>query len=165
MKYDTKVNYMSDEIKIHKNTGLLLVGLLLAMVVGGYVVFGSSADVTTSISNTPTNQQSPPSKLTESSGSSQTPGSSGQAQEVYLKATGAGYDKSEITVKKGVPVRLHFTAQNAGCGSQLVIYGLNVKALSRGQETVVEFTPTQEGTYQYSCGMRMFPPGKFVVTA
>ena len=68
-------------------------------------------------------------------------------------------------VRKGVPVRLHFTAINAGCGSQLVIYGMNVKALSRGQETVVEFTPEKEGTFEYNCGMRMFDPGRFVVTA
>lgn len=152
---------MSNEIKINKTTAYLLVGLFLAIGVGGYIVFGAG-------SNQPSSSCTTPDDCTAPSTVQGTPSTapSGGAQEVYLKATGSGYDKSEITVKKGIPVRLHFTAQNAGCGSYLVIYGLDVKVLSRnGEEAVVEFTPEQEGTYQYSCGMRMYPPGKFIVTS
>ena len=85
-------------------------------------------------------------------------------KEIKIKE-GVKENKNEITVKKDIPVRLHFTAENAGCGRQLVISGLDVRALSQnGEEAIVEFTPTKEGSYQYSCGMRMFPPGNFVVT-
>lgn len=91
---------------------------------------------------------------------------SGPAQDIYLKALAGGtYDKREITVKKGVPVKLHFTAdKDAGCGRQLVVYGLNVNAISKnGEENVVQFTPQKTGSFEYNCGMRMFRPGKLVV--
>jgi plastocyanin domain-containing protein len=75
------------------------------------------------------------------------------------------YDVNELRVKNNVPVRLHFTAEpGAGCGSVLVIYGMNVRITSRnGQEAIAEFTPQKAGTYTYSCGMMMFGPGKFIV--
>jgi len=161
---------MGNEIKINKTTGYILVGLLLAIMVGGYIVFGTGPNqqvpgcLQAGTCMKPSNVQGAP---TATSSQPNVPAPSGSVQEVYLKATGSGYDKSEITVKKGIPVRLHFTAENAGCGSYLKIYGLNdVHALSQnGQEAIVDFTPTQEGTYQYSCGMRMYPPGNFIVTA
>ncbi|HSB46470.1 MAG TPA: cupredoxin domain-containing protein [Candidatus Bilamarchaeum sp.] len=87
-------------------------------------------------------------------------------QDIYIKALSDGtYDRNEVTVKKGTPVRLHFTADpNAGCGRQLVIYGMNIRASSlNGEEGVVDFIPQAEGTYEYSCGMRMWGPGKLVV--
>ena len=92
----------------------------------------------------------------------------GGTQDVYLRALSNGtYDKSEITVKKGVPVRLHFTADpNAGCGRAMMIYGMNVRAISKsGEEQIVTFTPEKEGSYQYNCTMGMWRPGRFVVTA
>jgi plastocyanin domain-containing protein len=88
-------------------------------------------------------------------------------QDVYLRAFSNGtYDKQEIVVKKGFPVRLHFTAdRDAGCGKALVIYGLNVRTISKnGEEQTVVFKPEKEGVYQYSCAMGMWKPGKFVVT-
>jgi heme/copper-type cytochrome/quinol oxidase subunit 2 len=92
-----------------------------------------------------------------------------EVQDVYVRALGGAhfgtYDKSEITVKKGVPVRLHFSADaDAGCGKSLVVYGLNVRLNSpSGSAVVAEFTPQEAGTYEYSCSMRMFGPGKLIV--
>ncbi|MFH0885375.1 MAG: cupredoxin domain-containing protein [Candidatus Micrarchaeota archaeon] len=141
-----------DGITIHKTTLMVFVGLILAILLGGYVVFSAP-------------QQN--ALGTSGNGNDVSSGIGGAAaQDIYIKALSNGaYDKQEITVKVGVPVRLHFTADpNAGCGRQLVIYGLNVKALSRnGEENVVEFTPSQEGTYEYNCGRRMWQPGKLVV--
>ncbi len=94
---------------------------------------------------------------------------SGEVQNVYVKALGGAnfgkYDVNELRVKAGSPVRLHFTAeQDAGCGKLLVVYGLGVQVTSQnGQEAVAEFTPDKAGTYEYSCGMRMFGPGKLIV--
>jgi heme/copper-type cytochrome/quinol oxidase subunit 2 len=94
----------------------------------------------------------------------------GPAQDVYVKALGGArfgqYDVNELRVKAGQPVRLHFTADNdAGCGRLLVIYGLGVQVTAQnGKEGVVEFTPQKAGTYDYSCGMRMFGPGKLIVS-
>ncbi|VVB66337.1 Cupredoxin-like domain protein [Candidatus Gugararchaeum adminiculabundum] len=90
------------------------------------------------------------------------------AQDVYIKALANGqYDNMQVTVKKGTPIKLHFSADpNAGCGRYFKIYGLGVDASSQnGVEQVVEFTPTTEGTYDYSCVMTMWGPGKFIVTS
>ncbi len=80
-------------------------------------------------------------------------------QEVYLKALRTGvYDKQKITVKKGVPVKLHFSAEtNSGCGKFLIMQKFGVQLLSRnGEEQVAQFTPNEIGTFEYSCSMRMF---------
>ena len=48
----------------------------------------------------------------------------------------------------------------------MVIYGMGISATSNnGEEDVVEFVPQQEGTYQISCGMRMWGPAQLVVTS
>lgn len=144
---------MSDEIRIQRSTLGAFGALLLALVAGGYLVFGAGADSAGSSGSTT---------------ATVTGGNSGQpAQDVYIKALGGYYDKQEVSVKKGTPVRLHFSAaSDAGCGRQMVIYGMNVRVVASGdQESVVEFTPQKEGTYEFNCGMRMFRPGRFIVTA
>ena len=71
----------------------------------------------------------------------------GSVQDVYVRALGGAnlykYDKDEIVVQRGVPVRLHFAAdKDAGCGKSFVVYGLNIRLTSRnGEEAVAEFTP------------------------
>jgi plastocyanin len=82
----------------------------------------------------------------------------GQEQIVEVKALNNGaYDKSEIHVKAGQPVRFKFTAEpRAGCGMQLVIPDFGVNMVSRNGETQeATFTP-QKGIYPYRCGMNMF---------
>lgn len=174
------------DISISKTTAMLAIALVVVVGIGAYVLFAQ----------TNTNDALPCASASAgapcpATGGQQAQGSAGQLanaaangnngnspsanqpnqaqatiQDVYIKATSYGYDKYEVTVKKGIPVRLHFTAINAGCGSYLKIYGMNVGVQSKGgQEATVEFTPTSEGTYEYNCGMRMFPPGKFVVVA
>jgi plastocyanin domain-containing protein len=135
------------DIIIKKTTALVFAGLVLAVMLGAYTVFSTSGSGNTGTVIAQGNGNVP-------------------VQDIYIKALSDGtYDKSELTVKKGVPVRLHFTADpNAGCGRQLVIYGMNVSAISRsGEEDVVDFTPQQAGTFEYSCGMRMWGPGKLIV--
>lgn len=63
-----------------------------------------------------------------------------------------------ITVKKGVPVKLNFHAEDGninGCNNTIIIpeYGIEVP-LNVG-DNVVEFTPTETGTIPYSCWMNM----------
>ena len=87
-------------------------------------------------------------------------------QEIRLSATPNGYNIDAFTVKKGIPVRILFSAdQYAGCGRQLLIpdFGIN-KVANVGQETPVEFTPDKEGTFPYRCSMNMFR-GKLTVVA
>ena len=63
-----------------------------------------------------------------------------------------------ITVKAGIPVRWTITADSRilnGCNEALVIpeYGIQ-KGLMPG-DNVIEFTPTETGTFPYSCWMGM----------
>jgi plastocyanin domain-containing protein len=47
----------------------------------------------------------------------------------------------------------------------MVIYGMNIRAASQnGEESVVDFVPQQEGSYEISCGMKMWGPAKLVVS-
>lgn len=146
---------MGNEIEISKTTALLMAGLFLAIVVGGYVVFGAGSNVAAAAGG-----------AQPGAGGSGQPTAAG-VQEVYIKALSTGgYDNPQITVKKGVPVRLHFSADaNAGCGRAFYLDGFNVKLISySGEDKVAEFTPQQEGTFAYHCGMNMFR-GRMVVAS
>ena len=77
-------------------------------------------------------------------------------QVVKMVVTGSGYTPSVITIKQNVPVRWEIDATNAsGCTSSIVSRALGIgQALERGMN-VITFTPTQEGTIAFSCGMGM----------
>jgi heme/copper-type cytochrome/quinol oxidase subunit 2 len=167
-------------MKIQRTTALLLAGLALALLFGAYTVFSTA----TAQPGKPGAALAPVQAaggggcgcggFIDSGTAGASPSASGNAtaaganaQDIYIRALKTGvYDKQEITVKKGIPVRLHFTADpDAGCGRQVVLYGLDVRAVSKnGEENVVEFTPQDAGTYEYNCGMRMWRPGKLIVT-
>lgn len=162
---------MENEIRVQKTTLLLLVGLLVAISIGAYVVWGAAVAQKDG-SAVQASQQGLQAQETQQTRQGQaaqggTPQEwNGQeVQDVYVRALGTGtYDKEEITVKKGIPVRFHFTAESsAGCGKALVIPAFDVSLVSRnGEEVVTEFTPAEAGTYEYSCTMRMFR-GRLVV--
>jgi hypothetical protein len=88
-------------------------------------------------------------------------------QDVSIRALADGtYDKREIDVKAGIPVKLRFSADpDAGCGRSMVIFGLGLSTVSRsGEESDLEFIPTAPGRYEISCGMRMWGPAWLVVS-
>jgi plastocyanin len=154
---------MSEEkILIRKTTALLFAALAIAVLAGAYAVYahpGAQVPQSASPGGNPGNPApviGPPADA----------GPQPAVQDFYIRALGTGsYDPAEIAVKKGVPVRFHFTAEaDAGCGSYLVMEEFGVKLLSRnGGEQVAEFTPQQAGTYEYHCGMHMFV-GRMVVS-
>lgn len=191
---------LTNDIQIQKTTILLVLGLLIAVAAGAYMLNsapsaaqaaqdpGLNQDARAGASQQPQPsagalQAAPrtggcgcgigggagtsppdPSKAVLLNSTNAT--AAGSAQDIYIKARNDGtYDKEEVTVNAGSPVRLHFTADpDAGCGRQMVIYGLNIKAVStNGEEDVVEFIPKQAGTYEYNCGMRMWRAGRLVV--
>ncbi len=156
---------MGNEIEISKTTALLMAGLFLAIVVGGYVVFGAGAKGA-DLAPSGSYAGAQPGAVGQPAAGSGQPSAAG-VQDVYIKALGTGgYDNPQVTVKKGIPVRLHFSAQaNAGCGRAFYLDGFNVKLISySGEEQVAEFTPQQEGTFAYHCGMNMFR-GRMVVAS
>jgi len=87
-------------------------------------------------------------------------------QVVNVRGLSYGYSVNSFQVKKGVPVRIMFSAEpTAGCGRQFIMrdFGVNVVA-PEGSEVPVEFTPDKEGVFNYRCSMNMFR-GKMTVTA
>lgn len=85
--------------------------------------------------------------------------SAGNVQVVSVRALSTGaYDKDQVSVKAGVPVRFDFSADpNSGCGRQLVIRPYNIELISRNGETQsATFTPQAPGIIPYHCGMNMF---------
>ncbi len=145
-----------ENITIQKTTLMAFAGLTLIGLLGAYVILSS-----------PASYAAPPENDAQGNpGGGEAGSAPSGTQDIYIKALSNGaYDKQEVKVQKGLPVRLHFSAEpNAGCGRQLVIYGLNVQAISRsGEESVVDFTPQKEGIFEYNCGMRMWRAGKLIV--
>ncbi|BCS35686.2 copper-binding protein [Luteitalea sp. TBR-22] len=86
-------------------------------------------------------------------------------QEALVRVDG-GYSPSAIQVEAGRPVRLSFDrADTSGCSEEVVLPDFGIrKFLPTGAVTSVEFTPTQAGTYQFTCGMGMLR-GRLVVTS
>ena len=97
-------------------------------------------------------------------------GTSGEArmvgtgvQEIAIRVAG-GYDPGIVRVKRGVPVRLVFDRQEtASCSEEVVLpdYGIR-KFLPPHQRTAVEFTPSEAGTREFTCGMGMLR-GRIIV--
>lgn len=153
-----------DLVKGNSSLFFAFAGLAIALFVGGVVVFQANA------AKTPSTLPQDNSNTGSVGNTGNSNGLNGNAQDVYLKALAGSYDKQELVLKKGVPVRLHFTAdKSSGCGRQLVLYkmnGSNLSVISRnGEEQVLSFTPEREGDYEFNCGMRMFRGGKIKVVA
>jgi plastocyanin domain-containing protein len=84
-------------------------------------------------------------------------------QEVKIVVKG-GYSPDVIVVNKGIPVRLNFYRdETAECSDTIVFGDFKIrKALPAFKTTTVEFTPENEGEYEFTCGMGMMR-GKLVV--
>ncbi len=83
-------------------------------------------------------------------------------QEFTLVITPGGYDPIRFAVKKGVPVRLHFRMLGeVGCGNEMIFPSdpQNPVALtlhSEDDEQVLDFTPQNEGDFQFFCSHHMY---------
>ena len=90
-------------------------------------------------------------------------GASGGAQEIGIQVKG-GYEPSVIRVRRGTPVRLIFDRQEtSSCSEEVVLGALGIrKFLPAFQKTVVELTPKESGTFDFTCGMGMLH-GKLIV--
>ena len=89
--------------------------------------------------------------------------SSGGVQEVTIRVKG-GYDPARVTAKKGAPLRLVFDRQEtSGCSEEVVFPDFGIRRyLPAHARTVMEITPTDAGSYDFTCGMGMLR-GKLIV--
>ncbi len=63
-----------------------------------------------------------------------------------------------ITVQKGIPVRWTVRAEKGsinGCNNEIVIPRFNARKKLEPGDNIIEFTPTETGTFAYSCWMGM----------
>jgi plastocyanin domain-containing protein len=89
--------------------------------------------------------------------------STGSGQEIRILVKG-GYEPGTIRLKRGRPARLVFDRQErSSCSEELVLPAFGVrKFLPPFEQTVVEITPNERGTFDITCGMSMLH-GKIVV--
>ena len=162
---------MNKEIEIKKTTAYLFAGLAILLLVGWYIGFSTASAVKNTKNETDDSTANIGIDTQTTIDNADTVDnlgvSGGQAvQEVYIQAKSDGtYSPEEIIVSVNRPVRVHFTTEgNVGCGAAFYLYGLDLYTVSRnGQEGVIEFTPTETGTYEYNCGMHMWSSGKLIV--
>jgi hypothetical protein len=84
-------------------------------------------------------------------------------QEAVIQVLSNGYSPSNISLKLGVPARLHFQKNvDGGCLSYLLINDLDInRELHRG-DNIIQFTPEKKGILTYTCGMGMYQ-GKITI--
>ena len=91
----------------------------------------------------------------------------GQTQVVHMTVGAGGYAPSRFTIRAGLPTRWQIDGTNAaGCASviQSPSLGISRTLLSSGENTIAFTSPTQPGTYPFSCSMGMYR-GEFTVTS
>jgi sulfite exporter TauE/SafE/plastocyanin domain-containing protein/copper chaperone CopZ len=92
----------------------------------------------------------------------------GDVQIINATYTAADYlQPNSFRVKAGSKVRLTIDVKDdgRGCGYAIMIPGLynNAVPLQAGQAIIMEFTPTAQGSFSITCGMRMINYGTIVV--
>lgn len=81
----------------------------------------------------------------------------GGVQEVTVTVDG-GYEPNQIVVQAGQPVRLKFDRKDpSSCLEEVRFPDFRIaQELPLDQVTTIEFTPSEPGTYTFTCGMNMF---------
>jgi plastocyanin domain-containing protein len=78
------------------------------------------------------------------------------AQVVNMEVTSFDYRPADLTVKQGVPVKWVIDGSGAsGCTQFLIARDFGISQRIVRGENIIEFTPTQKGTFPFSCSMNM----------
>jgi sulfite exporter TauE/SafE/copper chaperone CopZ len=78
-------------------------------------------------------------------------------QTINMDVVSSGYVPNYFTVKKGVPVRWVINGKNVfGCQAYFIVQKLGVQKTLQPGENIIEFTPTESGPINFSCGMGMY---------
>lgn len=81
----------------------------------------------------------------------------GSRQELTITVDG-GYSPSHLVVQAGQQLRLNFDRRDPShCLDEVRFPDFQIaQQLANNQITAIEFTPTQPGQYEFTCGMAMF---------
>ncbi len=86
----------------------------------------------------------------------ETTSDSGEYQEFTLSLGASNYDPETITVEAGKPVRITADLDSVtGCFRTFLIPDLGIKKQFKAGDNILEFTPTEKGTYSFRCSMGM----------
>lgn len=79
-------------------------------------------------------------------------------QKALIHATNNGYSPKVVRVKAGVPVELTVqTKETYTCASWFRLKAFNIQlTLGPNDSQTTTFTPTEKGTYQFTCAMGMY---------
>ncbi|MFH0979332.1 MAG: sulfite exporter TauE/SafE family protein [Candidatus Roizmanbacteria bacterium] len=78
-------------------------------------------------------------------------------QTINMKVVTSGYVPNYFVVKKGIPVKWKIQGENVfGCQAYFVVPKLGVQRTLEQGENLIEFTPTETGFINFSCGMGMY---------
>lgn len=88
--------------------------------------------------------------------------SNGDVQKITLGTKNYNYYPDTITVKAGKPVEITLDKSVYGCLRSFTIRDLGISGYSRSPDETIDFTPTEKGTFKFSCSMGM-GYGTFIV--
>lgn len=77
-------------------------------------------------------------------------------QTVDIDLSYGGYE--DIIVQKDIPVRMNIHAEEkylTGCNNEVVLREFGIRQKLEAGENIIEFTPTETGTFTYTCWMNM----------
>ncbi|MCL5795195.1 MAG: sulfite exporter TauE/SafE family protein [Patescibacteria group bacterium] len=78
-------------------------------------------------------------------------------QIVKMDQLSNGYKPNHFTVKKGLLVKWIINSLNPNsCAASIIVPKLKIEKFLNAGENVVEFTPTETGRINFSCGMGMY---------
>lgn len=79
----------------------------------------------------------------------------GDVQKINIGFKNYNYYPNTITVKEGIPVEITLDNSVRGCFRSFNIKKLGVSGYSSDSSQTITFTPTQKGSFEFACGMRM----------
>ena len=81
----------------------------------------------------------------------------GGVQTINMRVVTSGYVPNYFTVKKGIPVKWKIQGENVfGCQAYFIVPKLGIQKTIELGENLIEFTPTETGFINFSCGMGMY---------
>lgn len=117
-----------------KSTNLYIIGTIVLLLIGGFLLFSGSSTSGNSISGL---------------------GSSGDVQEVVIGMKNYQYSPNTVTVKAGQPVEIRLDDTVYGCFRDFTIRGLGIHEYLATPKDTVKFVPEKPGKYTFACSMGM----------
>ena len=73
-----------------------------------------------------------------------------------MAVNGYTFEPSSFTIQSGKPVRwIVDGTKAAGCTSSILFRQFGISSALQKGDNIFEFTPTQKGTFTFTCGMGM----------